>query len=142
MMNGRSSKEEAIRKVLMAHSKGTIEIRGESDILITSHSNSIIPVKLSLLHSRPALNDYFKEDDLLFRQDMIDKSKNINLISNSTVSILNFGFEIAHTFITLLVYFLLPAVIFVSIANVALVQYQRVLVQNESPLEFTKSSIK
>ncbi len=66
------------------------------------------------------MNDYFKEDDLLFRQDMIDKSKNINLISNSTVSVLNFGSEIAHTFITPLVYFLFPVVIFVSIANVAL----------------------
>jgi hypothetical protein len=121
VMNGRSSKEEAIRKVLLAHSKGPIEVReGESDILITSDSNSIIPINLSLLHSGSALNDYFKEDDLLFRQDMIDKSKNINLISNSIVSVLNFGSEIAHTFITPLIYFLFPAVIFASIANVAL----------------------
>jgi hypothetical protein len=43
VMNGRSSKEKAIRKVLWAHSNGPIEVReGESDYLITSDSNSII----------------------------------------------------------------------------------------------------
>ncbi len=119
--NSGLGQEEAIRKVLLAHSKGPIEIReGGERIILSQDSKSIIPINLLTLQSSSALNDYFnKEDNLLSHQDSNHKSS-LNLIPNSTASVLNFGAEIAHTFLTPLIYLLYPVVIFVSVANVAL----------------------
>jgi hypothetical protein len=120
--NSGLGQEEAIRKVLLAHSKGPIEIReGGERIILSEDSRSIIPINLSTLQSSSAMNDYFnKEDNMLSHLDSIHKSSDVNLITNSTASVLNFGAEIVRTFQTPLIYLLYPVVIFVSVANVAL----------------------